>query len=702
MPRDRGTILLTGATGFIGGAIARRCAAEGRSFTALLHRPPVDPTEVPWVACDLLDRRAVAKVVAEIRPTACLHAAWHLPPDRYRDDPANDAWVDASLHLASVLASCGASWFGAFGTCIDRPQVDWSDCRYARAKSLLRSSLARFAAAHPELRCAWLRLFQPFGPGEPTCRFLPSAAAALSVGSTFLVRAPNDVRDFTHVDRIAEQSLAALDARGTGTIDLGTGEGTTLADAARIVARAVGADPSLVVAAPTDARPVVLVADRPNTVRADFASECAAECAAPLVADAVRVPTGARRSCPVCSSRRPIAIDRIERQPILMNRLYATREEALAAPTCTVDLVGCAACGFVWNAAFDPKRTVYGPGYVNDQSGSAVFRAHLDRIAAHLADLVRDARPDATLVEVGCGQGGFLRMLASRCGRSAIGFDPALSAPSAGRVALVDRPFDAASLDALRDPIALVFSRHVLEHLPDPGSMLATMVEALAERGDERSRIFVEVPSFAWIAREGTFFDCFNEHCSLFSPRSMRTLLERLGLASISIEPVFDGQYLAATAQPARAGVRSMPSRSPSTDDAIGPAEAGERLRAERARWKERLDRQCAEGPVVVWGGAAKGVGILTQLGIDATRIPWVVDINPAKQGRFVPITGQEIVAPDELPALLEGRPAVVVVMNPTYEHEIAAHLDALGIDADIDVPRCGRRDAEPAGPLHR
>ena len=48
--------------------------------------------------------------------------------------------------------------------------------------------------------------------------------------------------------------------------------------------------------------------------------------------------------------------------------------------------------------------------------------------------------------------------------------------------------------------------------------------------------------------------------------------------------------------------------------------------------------------------------------------IDYVIDINPHKQGRYVPGTGQKVISPRELAAI---RPQIVIAMNPLYTVEI-------------------------------
>ena len=58
-----------------------------------------------------------------------------------------------------------------------------------------------------------------------------------------------------------------------------------------------------------------------------------------------------------------------------------------------------------------------------------------------------------------------------------------------------------------------------------------------------------------------------------------------------------------------------------------------------------------------------------------------MVDINPHKQGKFVPGTGQAVIAPEFLRAYL---PDTVLVMNPNYCSEIDKRIAQLGLEAEL------------------
>ena len=80
----------------------------------------------------------------------------------------------------------------------------------------------------------------------------------------------------------------------------------------------------------------------------------------------------------------------------------------------------------------------------------------------------------------------------------------------------------------------------------------------------------------------------------------------------------------------------------------------------------------------MIWGAGSKGVSLVNTLA-DSGAIAALVDINPIKQGRFVPVTGHPVLAPE---MLTELKPNRVIVLNPQYRDEIAAQLQRLGIQA--------------------
>ncbi len=392
-----------------------------------------------------------------------------------------------------------------------------------------------------------------------------------------------------------------------------------------------------------------------------------------------------RRACPACgreAAHEPSV--RVEGVPILLNVLVSDPEVARAAPCGELELYGCDGCGLIWNAAF--AGVPYDPSYQVDPSRSPRYAAHLDDIAGRIAALDGGTGP-VRVVEVGCGQGAFLGVLARRLGArlvAAHGFDPAFRGdttqlPAGARVTCGELSED--SLSELDFAPNLVVARHTIEHVADPVSFLRAFQRLLLPRGP--FTVAVETPDADWTLERGLLHDLCYEHCSLCSRGALEAALVRAGYEQIGVESVFSGEYLFVTA---RAAARETP---PAIDSkpavgrertSRGTAAAlralGERFAREHAARRERAER-----PVAVWGAAGKGALFVLLADPEHRLVDCVIDIHPDKRGTFLPGSGLPVVSPEE--ARTRGV-RTIVVANANYLAEITAQCRAAGWDASI------------------
>jgi hypothetical protein len=99
------------------------------------------------------------------------------------------------------------------------------------------------------------------------------------------------------------------------------------------------------------------------------------------------------------------------------------------------------------------------------------------------------------------------------------------------------------------------------------------------------------------------------------------------------------------------------------------------------AHWREMIQRFHREGRnPVLWGAGSKCVAFLTTASLEQ-EVEVVVDINPHKQGKFLPATGHPVISPEQLKVY---EPGVVVVMNSIYLAEVQEQFDRLGIAAEL------------------
>src|SRR4051812_17421528 len=112
--------------------------------------------------------------------------------------------------------------------------------------------------------------------------------------------------------------------------------------------------------------------------------------------------------CPLTGSSNTKIIYEQKSVPLIQNRTYTTREQALKAPCSDVTLAQSLDNGFVFSAYFDISIIDYDLHYQNEQSNSAYFRDHLNNVIKIMND---NQLLGGKVVEIGCGKAYFLEML---------------------------------------------------------------------------------------------------------------------------------------------------------------------------------------------------------------------------------------------------------------------------------------------------
>jgi SAM-dependent methyltransferase len=370
--------------------------------------------------------------------------------------------------------------------------------------------------------------------------------------------------------------------------------------------------------------------------------------------------------CPVCQSNLLTLFLKREQVPVYQNLVMKDQRSALEIPRGNLNLMVCEECGFVFNQAFEPSTLSYGEDYDNTQSFSPVFAEYLSHLAQHLVfeKGIRNCR----VVEVGCGKGLFLRKLTEVGGNIGYGFDPSYVGSATnldGRLHFEKRYYGPECTDISAD---VIVCRHVIEHVPDPLDLLDTIRQTLAS--SPGARVFFETPGVEWILQNQVIWDFFYEHCSYFSADSLTTAFEATGFTIESIQNVFGGQYLWVEAMLSieeQGRVTRKPGLIPNLAKQFALSE-----RKLKGVLGERLRGLAARGKVALWGAGAKGVTLANLVDPEREWIACVVDLNPGKQGCYIPGTGHPIVGYQEL---AKYGVETAILMNPNYREENLALL---------------------------
>jgi nucleoside-diphosphate-sugar epimerase len=114
--------------------------------------------------------------------------------------------------------------------------------------------MVRTFAAGRELSAAWPRVFFLYGPQEHPERLVSSVIRALLRGEPARCSHGRQIRDYLHVQDVADGLVAVLDSDTQGAINVSSGQPTTLREIALTIGRLTGR-PDLVQLGALPARP---------------------------------------------------------------------------------------------------------------------------------------------------------------------------------------------------------------------------------------------------------------------------------------------------------------------------------------------------------------------------------------------------------------------------------------------------------------
>jgi hypothetical protein len=373
-------------------------------------------------------------------------------------------------------------------------------------------------------------------------------------------------------------------------------------------------------------------------------------------------------TCPVCAHGIAVAFFNGGRQALATLGWPKSSAEAQAMPVHPHDFVQCPACSHVWNRSFRYDAIPYQNNPMRMFNQGNIWKGHL---AETRDSLLKHLPINPTVIEIGCGEGHFVRGLAearSGIGRF-IGFDPNASPESGLGVEFHARLFEPLADMAIHSPDAIVI-RHVLEHLTDPSSLLEQLAWGAAMSG-KPCWLFAEVPCIDRVFETNRLADFFYEHASHFTTESFRTLMVRAG-EIVGLAHGYDGEVVYALV---KLGVPETLQERASAATAFA-----QRADISRARIRTQLDELAASGAkVAIWGGTGKAASFIHLFGADAERFPLVVDSDPDKTGTFVPGTGQKIQYRD---ALKNVAADVIIIPTQWRARDIVAEMKREGIHA--------------------
>lgn len=152
------SVLVTGASGFVGLPLLAPLVEQGHEVHAVSSRPA--PPAIPgvrWHHLDLADSHAVAELLRELRPELLAHLAWYVEHGRVWQAGKNVNWVARSLGLLRAFVAAGGRRAMLLGTCAE---YDWKPGTVSWTRST-RHWFRRRSTGPPRTLCGGSRNATP-------------------------------------------------------------------------------------------------------------------------------------------------------------------------------------------------------------------------------------------------------------------------------------------------------------------------------------------------------------------------------------------------------------------------------------------------------------------------------------------------------------------------------------------------------------
>lgn len=346
-------------------------------------------------------------------------------------------------------------------------------------------------------------------------------------------------------------------------------------------------------------------------------------------------------------------------------------------PVYPLDVYVCEGCSLMQLLDVMEAKLLFGE-YIYVSGTSETVAAHNAALARSLVRTRGLGRSDL-VIEVASNDGSLLKCFNER-GLRTLGIEPAANIAALAKadgIETVNRFFDAVLAHELRDqygPASVVIANNVLAHVDEPRDFLKGCRTLL----DDAGVLVVEVPYVRDLLARVEYDTIYHEHLSYFSATTICRLMADADLAvhRVANLPIHGGS-LRICARPSKTGERQP-------EDVLAALQGEERDGLTRldtyVRFAKEVERsreatldllnslRAAEAAVGGYGAPAKGNTLLSYCGITTELLPYTVDKNPLKVGRFTPGTHIPVLPTS---AIEERRPDYLFLLAWNFADEI-------------------------------
>jgi SAM-dependent methyltransferase len=343
----------------------------------------------------------------------------------------------------------------------------------------------------------------------------------------------------------------------------------------------------------------------------------------------------------------------------------------------------CDQCWLVQTEDYAGAEELFDADYAYFSSFSTTWLKHAEK---YIEDMSKRFELDANshIVEIAANDGYLLQYAKAR-GIPCLGIEPTKSTADAARakgIEIVEEFFGvnlAQKLIAQGKQADLTAANNVLAHVPDINDFVNGFAVLLKPAGVST----FEFPHLLNMVTENQFDTIYHEHYSYLSLTAVKHVFEANGLNVFDVEELpTHGGSLRVYAQRADLGKHEISSNVTALlkkEDAAGVSTQAfyEGFQAKANKVKNDfvaflIEASNSGKTVAGYGAAAKGNTLLNYAGVRSDLLPYVVDLNPAKQNKFLPGCRIPIVAEDHLK---KSKPDYVVILPWNLREEVISQL---------------------------
>jgi SAM-dependent methyltransferase len=307
--------------------------------------------------------------------------------------------------------------------------------------------------------------------------------------------------------------------------------------------------------------------------------------------------------------------------------------------------------------------------------------------------------PDSFVVELASNDGYLLQYFVAR-DIPCLGIEPSknVSAAALERGVPTDVSFfgeaKGRAMAASGELADLVVGNNVLAQVPDLNDFVAGIPHILKPEGT----VTIEFPHLMRLIEENQFDTIYHEHFCYFSLISAEAIFAGHGMTIFDVEELWThggslriyARHSADEGRPVTDRVLELRRREEAAGyrDPATYAAFEERVRETKRKLLELLIAAKRAGKVIAgYGAPGKGNTLLNYCGIRTDFIDFTVDLNPYKQGRYLPGTHIPIYSPERID---EVRPDYILILPWNFKDEILtqlAHARDWGASFIIPIP---------------